>query len=119
MGSKVPPDCEHSGKTDEETSDCPFGRALQFDALQYRRIGTRSGKVEVPMVEIQPIRVEIEREEDGRILASVPDLSGVMAYGSTEDEAIRKVKSIALQVFADMIESRDYVPDPLKMLFAA
>ncbi len=30
-------------------------------------------------VEIQPIRVEIEREEDGRILASVPDLPGVMA----------------------------------------
>jgi predicted RNase H-like HicB family nuclease len=29
------------------------------------------------MVEIQPIRVEMEREEDGRILASVPDLPGV------------------------------------------
>jgi len=34
----------------------------------------------VAMVEIQPIRVEVEREEDGRILASVPDLPGVMAY---------------------------------------
>jgi predicted RNase H-like HicB family nuclease len=42
-----------------------------------------------------------------------------MAYGSTEDEAIRKVKSIALQVLADMIESGDDVPDPLKVLFAA
>jgi len=31
-----------------------------------------------------PIRVELEREEDGRILASVPDLPGVMAYGSSE-----------------------------------
>ena len=49
------------------------------------------------MVEIQPIRVEIEREEDGRILASVPDLPGVMAYGSTEDEAVRRVKAIALR----------------------
>ena len=37
------------------------------------------------MVEIQPIRVELEREEDGRILASVPDLPGVMAYGAGAD----------------------------------
>jgi predicted RNase H-like HicB family nuclease len=71
------------------------------------------------MVEIQPIRVEIEREEDGRILASVPDLPGVMAYGAAEDEAVRKVKSIALQVLADMIESGEDVPEPLKVLFAA
>jgi predicted RNase H-like HicB family nuclease len=71
------------------------------------------------MVEIQPIRVEIDREDDGRILASVPDLPGVMAYGGTEEEAVRKVKSIALQVLADMIESGEDVPGPLKVLFAA
>jgi predicted RNase H-like HicB family nuclease len=71
------------------------------------------------MVEIQPIRVELEREEDGRILASVPDLPGVMAYGTSEEEAVRKVKSIALQVLADMIESGEEVPEPLKVLFAA
>ena len=71
------------------------------------------------MVEIQPIRVEIEREEDGRILASVPDLQGVMAYGADENEAVRRVKSIALQVLADMIESGEDVPAPLKVLFAA
>jgi predicted RNase H-like HicB family nuclease len=62
------------------------------------------------MAEIQPIRVEVEREDAGRILASVPDLPGVMAYGGTEDEAIRKVKSIALQVLAEMIESGEDVP---------
>lgn len=71
------------------------------------------------MVEIQPIRVEVEHEDDGRILASVPDLPGVMAYGNAEDEAVRKVKSIALQVLADMIASGEDVPDPLKVLFAA
>ena len=71
------------------------------------------------MVEIQPIRVEVEREEDGRVLASVPDLPGVMAYGATDDEAVRKVKSIALQVLADMIASGEKVPEPLKVLFAA
>ena len=75
--------------------------------------------MKVAMIEIQPIRVEVEREDDGRILASVPDLPGVMAYGSTADEAVRKVKSIALQVLADMIESGEDVPEPLKVLFAA
>ncbi len=71
------------------------------------------------MVTIEPIRVETEREEDGRILASVPDLPGVMAYGSTELEAVRKVKTIALQVLADMIENGEEVPAPLRVLFAA
>jgi len=71
------------------------------------------------MVEIQPIHIEIEREADGRILASVPALPGVMAYGSVEAEAVRKVKAIALQVLADMIESGEEVPTPLNALFAA
>lgn len=71
------------------------------------------------MVTIEPIRVETEREADGRILASVPDLPGVMAYGSTKSEAVRKVKAIALQVLADMIESGEEVPEPLRVLFAA
>lgn len=71
------------------------------------------------MVEIQPIRVEVEREEDGRILASVPELPGVMTYGCSEQEAVRKVKAIALQVLADMIESGEEIPEPLKSLFAA
>ena len=71
------------------------------------------------MVEINPIAVEVEREIDGRFLAAVPDLPGVMAYGASEDEAIRKVKTIALQVLADMIESGEEVPEPLRVLFAA
>ena len=71
------------------------------------------------MVTIEPIRVETELEEDGRILASVPDLPGVMAYGNTEIEAIRRVKTIALQVLADMIESGEEVPEPLRVLFVA
>ena len=57
------------------------------------------------MIAIEPIRVEVESEDDGRILASVPDLPGVMAYGITKTEAVRKVKTIALQVLAEMIES--------------
>jgi len=70
------------------------------------------------MVNIEPIRVEVEREDDGRILASVPQLPGVMAYGVVEEEAVRKVKSIALQVLADMIESGEEVSESLRNLFA-
>ena len=57
------------------------------------------------MVEIQPLRIEIDREEDVRFLASVPELPGVMAYGDTQESALRKAKAIALQVLADMMES--------------
>jgi len=45
--------------------------------------------------------VEIEREDDGRWIAEVPDLPGVLAYGQTQDEAIAKAKALALRVMAD------------------
>jgi predicted RNase H-like HicB family nuclease len=71
------------------------------------------------MVEIQPLRTAIGREEDGRFLASVPELPGVMAYGDTQESALRKAKAIALQVFAGMMESGEELPQPLRVLFAA
>jgi len=42
-----------------------------------------------------------------------------MAYGASQEEAVRKVKSIVLQVLVDMIESDEEVPEPLKVLSAA
>ena len=71
------------------------------------------------MVEIELLQIEIEREEDGRFLASVPNLPGVMNYGDTEESALRKAKAIALQVLADMAESGEDLPQPLRVLFAA
>jgi len=70
------------------------------------------------MVAIEPLRVELEREEDGRILASVPNLPGVLAHGVDRAEAARKVKTIALQIPAGMIESDEAVPAALRSLFA-
>ena len=49
-------------------------------------------------------RVEIEQEEDGRWIAEVVDLPGVLAYGSTSEEAQAKVQAIALRVVADRLE---------------
>jgi predicted RNase H-like HicB family nuclease len=69
------------------------------------------------MHDIHPLKIEVERETDGRVLACVPELPGVMAYGITEDEAVRKAKTIALQILADMIENGEDVPESLKVLF--
>lgn len=63
-----------------------------------------------PTVEIQPIRIEFEPEEDGRIFTSVPGPPGVIAHGGAEAESIRKGRSIALQVLADKIETGEEVP---------
>jgi len=61
--------------------------------------------------------VEIEREDDGRWIAEVPDLPGVMTYGQTQDEAIAKAKALALRVMADRLEHGEDIPD-LKEVFA-
>lgn len=55
--------------------------------------------------------VEIEREGDGRWIAEVPELPGVMAYGHDRDEAISKVKALALRVLADRLEHGEEVPE--------
>ena len=51
-------------------------------------------------------RIEIEREDDGRWIAEIPALPGVMAYGKTRQEAIAKVEALALRVVADQTEER-------------
>jgi predicted RNase H-like HicB family nuclease len=53
------------------------------------------------------MKIEIEKEVDDRWIAEVPDLPGVMAYGQTKDEAIRKVEALALRVLADRLEHLD------------
>ncbi len=52
------------------------------------------------------LRVETEREADGRWIAEVPDLPGVLAYGLTAEAATAKVKALALRVLADRLEPR-------------
>jgi predicted RNase H-like HicB family nuclease len=56
------------------------------------------------------LRIEIERETDGRWIAEVPDLPGVMAYGETKDAAIGRAKALALRVIADRLENGEEVP---------
>ncbi len=63
--------------------------------------------------------VEIEREDDGRWLAEVPDLPGVLAYGGTPAEAKAKVQALALRVVAERLEQGETDPDDLTITFAA
>jgi predicted RNase H-like HicB family nuclease len=49
--------------------------------------------------------IEIEREDDGRWIAEIPELPGVLAYGNTEEEAKASVEALALHVVADRIDS--------------
>ena len=48
--------------------------------------------------------IECAREEDGRWLAEVPQLPGVLAYGATPDEAMAKAEVLALRVLAERLE---------------
>jgi predicted RNase H-like HicB family nuclease len=48
--------------------------------------------------------VEWEQETDGRWIAEIPIIPGVMAYGTTKEEAIRSVEILALKVLAERLE---------------
>ena len=65
------------------------------------------------------LKIEIEREEDGRWIAEVPALPGVLAYGTNEAEARSHAITLALRVIADRIENGEPVPEETRSLFAA
>jgi predicted RNase H-like HicB family nuclease len=50
--------------------------------------------------------IETEEEVDGRWIAAITDLPGVMAYGATKDEAMAAAEALALRVIADRIEEQ-------------
>ena len=55
--------------------------------------------------------IQFDREEDGRWIAEIDELPGVMAYGANEEEARANVEALALRVLADKIEeSKKAVP---------
>ena len=62
-------------------------------------------------------QIELDREEDGRWIAEVASLPGVMTYGKTMPEAVAKAKALALRVLADQIE-RENESEPLEVSIA-
>ena len=65
------------------------------------------------------LRIETEREEDGRWIAEVPALPGVMSYGATEVQARAKVQVLALRVIADRLENGEPLPTEIAGVFEA
>lgn len=63
--------------------------------------------------------IEIDREDDGRWIAEVPDLSGVLAYGQTRDEAVARVQALALRVIAERLERAEAPAELLALTFHA
>jgi predicted RNase H-like HicB family nuclease len=63
------------------------------------------------------LRVELEREDDGRWIAEIPSLPGVMVYGDTRDDALRAVEALALRVLADRLESGEIDSEPVSLTF--
>lgn len=57
------------------------------------------------------LRIETEQETDGRWIAEVPDLPGVMAYGKTRDEAIARTQALSLRVLADRLDNGESIPE--------
>lgn len=64
-------------------------------------------------------KIEHEREEDGRWLAEVPELPGVLAYGATADEAMAKAEVLALRVLAERLEHSEAKPQSITIGVAA
>ena len=56
------------------------------------------------------LKIEVEREADGRWIAEVLELPGCLAYGKTRADALSKAKALALRVLADRLEHGEPVP---------
>ncbi len=64
-------------------------------------------------------QIELDREDDGRWIAEIRDLPGVLCYGTTQDEAIAHVQALALRVLAERLEHREAPAELLDVSFRA
>lgn len=65
------------------------------------------------------LRVDVEREVDGRWIGEVPALPGVLAYGATATEARAKASVLALRVLAEQLEHGERMPAEAQGWFEA
>lgn len=57
------------------------------------------------------MKIEIEREGDGRYIAEVASIPGAMVYGATAKEAVSKVEALVLRILADRLEAGEESPE--------
>ena len=65
------------------------------------------------------LTLETEQETDGRWLAEVPELAGVMAYGETRNGAMARAEALAFRVLAKRLEHGETQPVPISFSIAA
>jgi len=65
------------------------------------------------------LTIELEREDDGRWIAEVSDLPGVLAYGQSRDEALARAEALALRYLADRLDHGESGPDLVSVTFRA
>ncbi len=65
------------------------------------------------------LSIESEQEEDGRWVAEVPQLPGVLAYGADREEALAKAQVLALRVLADRLEHGERSAETISISVAA
>lgn len=63
------------------------------------------------------LTLDVEQEDDGRWIAEVPELPGVLAYGGTRQQAISNAEALAFRVLAERLEHGESIPQ-IPMLFA-
>ena len=63
--------------------------------------------------------LECEAEDDGRWLAEVPELPGVLAYGSSRKEALANAEILALRVIAEQLENSETAPHEIQISIPA
>ena len=62
--------------------------------------------------------IEHEKEKDGRWLAEIPELPGVLAYGATAQEAMGKAQALAFRVLAERLEHDETGPQSISIAVA-
>lgn len=65
------------------------------------------------------LKIESEREDDGRWIAEVPALPGVLAYGDSDANARARVQALALRVIADRLDNGEPLPREIAAVFEA
>ena len=66
-----------------------------------------------------PLTIEVDQEEDGRWIAEVVELSGVLSYGATRQEAVEQCKALSLRVLADRLDHGEEVPQLVNVFAVA
>ena len=78
--------------------------------FEERRTTGNNDPGDMPGGETMPVTIEVEQEADGRWLAEVRELPGVLAYGTTRQESMERAEALALRVLADRLEHGESVP---------